>query len=126
MSETATTKACVACGKNLNGQPRMKDSQGRYWCMECGQEDKRKKAFGVAGHACTACGQSFPDHELSKFGNQRLCTACVKRRNKKPGLMTKVSGILSGGGQADRGKIYKMLAIVAVLIVIAIWRYATL
>jgi len=127
MTETSTTKACVACGKNLNGQKRMKDSQGQYWCMECGTEDKRKKLMSSGGgNACAACGQSFPAHQLSKFGKEQLCGGCIRNRTKGPGLKQTLAGLFSGGGQADTGKLYKLIAIMIIMILLTIWRFATL
>jgi hypothetical protein len=129
MTETTTVKTCVACGKSLNGQKRMKDSQGRYWCLDCGTEDQRKKLVASGGgNQCSACGDTFPGHQLSKFGNRRLCPGCARARTQGPGLKQKLTDLLGqlGGGQADTGKLYKLLAIMGLLILLAIWRFATL
>ncbi len=128
MTETSTTKVCVACGKSVNGQKRMKDSQGRYWCMECGAEDKKKKQSVLGGNMCTACGQMFPAHQLSKWGSRMLCTTCTKAQNKGPGAMATIKGFFSGLGSsgANTGKLIKLLLIMGVLVLLTIWRYATL
>ena len=54
-------KVCVACGKDVAGQKRFKDAQGRYWCYDCGVDDHVRKTeaaeaqlerteHGSAGH----------------------------------------------------------------------------
>src|SRR4051794_26560572 len=40
---TKSGKVCVACGKDVAGQKRFKDAQGRYWCYDCGVEDHLRK-----------------------------------------------------------------------------------
>ena len=129
METASTTKLCVSCGKTLNGQKRMKDSQGLYWCIECGEKDPQKKlmaAAGSGGNACAACGEMFPAHQLSKFGKEKLCSGCIRNRTKGPGLKATLSGLFSGGGQADTGKLYKLIGVMIVMIILVIWRYATL
>ncbi len=127
MTKTSTAKSCVACGKALDGQPRMKDSQSRYWCMDCGAEDQRKKLMSSGGgNACGGCGEQFPAHQLSKFGSQRLCSGCIRTRTKGPGLKATLTGMFSGGGPANTGNLYKLLALMVVMIALVIWRYATL
>lgn len=126
MTETGTVKSCIACGKNLNGQKRMKDSQGRYWCIECGTEDQKKKmaAGGGAANACSSCGQTFPPHQLSVWGSRKLCPSCTPS-SKGPGLMATVTGILSGlgggggGGGSDKKKLIMMGIIMVILAAIA-------
>jgi hypothetical protein len=125
MSETGVVKACVACGKNLSGQKRMKDSQGRYWCMECGAEDQRKKmASGVtSANICNGCGDTFPVHELSVWGSKRLCPKCSPS-SKGPGMLATVTGLLKGGGgggQTDRTKIIIMAIVMVILMAIAFY-----
>lgn len=77
MSEPCTVKACVACGKILNGHKRMKDSHGHYWCVECGKHDQQRKPSNVAATAkCDGCGDAFPTHQLSKLKGKAYCIAC--------------------------------------------------
>jgi len=38
-ASVAVVKTCCACGTSVSGQPRMKDSQGRYWCVPCGEAE---------------------------------------------------------------------------------------
>jgi hypothetical protein len=129
MSETTTVKQCCACGKNLNGQKRMKDSQSRYWCMDCGTEDQKKKMMSSGGgNTCGSCGEMFPEHQLSVFGSKKLCAGCIKRKNKGPGMMETITGALGslrgsggGGGSANKKKLVAMLAIMGLLAAIAIW-----
>jgi hypothetical protein len=123
MTETGVVKSCVQCGKNLNGQKRMKDSQGRYWCMECGTEDQKKKMGASAGaNVCSGCGETFPAHQLAVWGSKRLCAKCSPS-NKGPGLMATITGLFSGGGggSTDKKKIVIMFLVMVVLAAIALY-----
>jgi hypothetical protein len=133
MTETGISKSCVSCGKNLNGQKRMKDSQGRYWCMECGAEDQRKKLIAGSGgaNACSACGQTFPGHLLSKWGSRQLCPGCSPTNQKGPGMVEKVMSVFQGlgggggGGGTDKKKLFLMLAVMILLAAIAAYMNLT-
>ena len=105
-STGSSTKLCVSCGKNVAGGKRMKDSSGRYWCIECGTEDQKKKsaagANGIGGALCSGCGESFPASQLSKWGTSMLCNKCVARRSKGPGLMERLKSMVPTGGSGGR------------------------
>lgn len=127
MTETGVVKSCIACGKNLSGQKRMKDSQGRYWCMDCGAEDqKRKMAAGVgSNNICGGCGETFQAHQLSVWGSKRLCAKCTPS-SKGPGMMSTVTGLLEGlkgggGGGTDKKKILIMFVVMLILASIALY-----
>lgn len=47
-TEAAGAKLCCKCGKDLAGAQRMKDSDGRYWCPNCHEEDRLVKKYGFA------------------------------------------------------------------------------
>lgn len=127
MTEAGVVKSCVACGKNLNGQKRMKDSQGRYWCIECGTEDQKRKlaAGGVGANACSSCGQTFPGHQLTVWGSRKLCPACSPS-SRGPGMMETITGFFSslgsgGGGGVDTKKLVVMGLLMAILAAIALY-----
>ncbi len=131
---TSSPKLCVACGKNVAGRKRMKDSAGRYWCIECGKADQAKKvAMGLAGAGggttCGGCGENFSASQLTKWGNASLCNKCIAKRSKGPGLVESLKSMLSfgGGGQAQASggfdfKKYAMIGgVIAVMAAIAIY-----
>ena len=111
------------CNKDVNGQKRMKDSSGRYWCVKCGEADRLKKGQ-VAGEPCASCGEKFPAAKLAKYGAARLCPSCYKTATKGPGLRGSLGG--GGGGQTDKGKLIKLLVVMGVLAAGAVWRLMTL
>jgi hypothetical protein len=120
MTETGVVKTCVQCGKNLNGQKRMKDSQGRYWCLECGEADQKKKAASAAAvgaNICSGCGDTFPAHQLQAWGSKRLCPKCSPS-SKGPGVMATVTGLFKGGGGSGGGSDKKKIAIMFIVMVI--------
>ncbi len=128
MTESGIVKACISCGKQVNGQKRMKDSQGKYWCMECGAEDQRKKLMSSGGGSlCGGCGETFPAHQLSKWGSRQLCTSCSRSQSKGPGAMQTIKGLFagSGGGQNDKGKLIKLGVVVVLLVLVVIWQHTS-
>jgi DNA-directed RNA polymerase subunit RPC12/RpoP len=124
---TLQAKKCVNCHKDVSTGKRMKDSSGRYWCLACGEADKRKKDQGVA---CSNCGERYPAAKLSKVGASRLCSGCNRQRTKGPGLLESIRSSMSGGGSGDAGeqraRLIKMLAVMGVLALVAVWRYYSL
>ena len=62
-SGAAVEKICCSCGKNVVGQKRFKDAEGRYWCYDCGVEDHIAK-HPEAGIACADCGGKFAPSKL--------------------------------------------------------------
>jgi predicted RNA-binding Zn-ribbon protein involved in translation (DUF1610 family) len=100
MATTVSTsdKRCVKCGKDVNGQRRMKDPRGQYWCYDCGSKDEASKGSGSLVQPCPACGS--PVHAANMV------------RNKKTGKYTcdncQSSGKSSGGGGSDEAKKQKI------------------
>src|SRR5687767_15666721 len=76
----ASMKVCCSCGADLSGQPRMKDSQKRYWCVPCGEADQRKKQITASHLPCVGCRKPFPKAKLHKHGEYFYCKACLKKR----------------------------------------------
>jgi hypothetical protein len=63
----------------------MKDSQGRYWCIPCGEADQRRKAMSSTTAPCAGCHKPFPKGKLDKHGEHFFCPACLKKRTKSGG-----------------------------------------
>src|SRR3954470_6002196 len=87
---SVAVKSCCACGTDVAGQPRMKDSQGRYWCVPCGEADQRKKQMAATEAPCAGCHKMFAKGKLDKHGEGFYCKACLKKRTKvgKPAAAT--------------------------------------
>jgi DNA-directed RNA polymerase subunit RPC12/RpoP len=78
----AVEKICCSCGKNVVGQKRFKDADGRYWCYDCGVEDHIAK-HPEDGIACAECGGKFAPSKLISFDDDVYCDSChtkVKQR----------------------------------------------
>jgi len=115
----------------------MKDSKGKYWCIECGKADQAKKGVSSSssssssGSVCPDCLQSFPPVQLIKHGNKYICQGCltisIRREKEKAGtLLGRLKGSLTGGGDsgAGDGKRNRMLLLVlVVLALIAAYTY---
>jgi hypothetical protein len=63
----------------------MKDSQGRYWCVPCGEADQRRKAMSAVTANCAGCHKPFSKGKLDKHGEHFYCKACLKKRTKADG-----------------------------------------
>ena len=72
-------KICCKCGRDVTGAARMKDHDGRYWCVPCGEADRRHQAHDVAG-ICEGCGESFSRSQLMQIAGQSLCLPCRKKK----------------------------------------------
>ena len=88
-------KICCKCNIDVTGAPRMKDQQGRYWCMPCGEQDRRHQSH-ASGGICEGCGESFSSAQLMEISGQILCPACRKRKftHGLPGEKAESGGIL--------------------------------
>ena len=90
-------KVCVACGADVAGKKRMKDSAGRYWCYDCGVADQKAKAAGGDGapitssdakpsmSQCPLCKGVYPEADLIKsdrHGGRKICDRCYNKRKK--------------------------------------------
>ena len=76
---TAGLKVCCACGTDVNGQPRMKDSKGRYWCVPCGEADQRKKQITATTAPCAGCHKPFSKGKLDPHNGAFYCKSCLKK-----------------------------------------------
>src|SRR5215213_6801433 len=97
---SAGIKACCACGTDVAGQPRMKDSHGRYWCVPCGEADQRRKAITSTTANCAGCHKPFPKGKLDKHGEHWFCKGCLKKRTKAQGTRVSAAPAVAGGSSA--------------------------
>ena len=75
---SSSAKSCCACGKDVAGQKRFKDAQGRYWCYDCGVEDHVRKHPEEA-IACAKCTEKFAPTKLFDFEGATYCEACLAK-----------------------------------------------
>ena len=128
---SVATKTCCACGADVTGQPRMKDSQSRYWCMPCGEADQRRKQLTSTHSLCAACKQPFPKGKLNKHGEYFYCKGCLKKRTSAGTAATaattgttvmKVSHAASRSSESgsDNRRALVLGAVLVVLVVFAV------
>jgi len=77
-------KICTKCGKDVSGAPRMKDHDGKYWCVPCGEADRLHQIHSDAG-ICEGCGESFHKSQLLDIGGQHLCQRCRRVKFSRGG-----------------------------------------
>lgn len=78
-AQVVAGKVCCRCGRNVAGSPRMKDSEGRYWCVPCAELDERNRFQASAG-ICTGCGEAVGRPQLVEIAGEHLCKWCRKRK----------------------------------------------
>jgi hypothetical protein len=105
LTSEATTagavKQCCACGVDVTGQARMKDSQSRYWCVPCGQEDQRRKAITSTQSVCAGCHKTLPKSKLDKLGDHFFCKPCLKKRSHVGAAAASAAGAASSASSPD-------------------------
>lgn len=80
-------KICIKCGMDVAGRPRMKDKDGRYWCIPCGEAEQIHQISTDAG-LCEMCGESFSKSQLMEISGQNLCPRCRKLKFSRSGSST--------------------------------------
>jgi hypothetical protein len=137
-------KVCCACGADVTGRARMKDSQSRYWCIECGEADKRRKALSGVTDMCVGCRKPFPKAKLKKHGEYHYCPTCLANRThsgSKSGVTVAAAaataandapfGIATAGGggaivaasstsHSERKRVLVLAGVLALLILLSI------
>ena len=118
-----TAKVCCKCGRSVSGQKRMKDSEGRYWCLPCGQADQRAKKKGASGTtACAKCGTATPAKQLKEYGRLSYCKKCFKKvtHTSNPGF---VAGLFGGGGESSPRNKILIIALVLLGVISLLYNY---
>ena len=126
-SGAAVEKVCCSCGKNVVGQKRFKDAEGRYWCYDCGVEDHIAK-HPEDGIACAECGGKFAPSKLVQFEDEVYCEPCVtrKKQQKKREEHRKAAVEQEARDQEKRRKMMLIGAAVVAVIAIGLALWATL
>ena len=119
-SAPAPVKVCCACGKDLAGKKRIKDSRGLYWCPACSDADNKKKspARNGKGEICPDCGRSFPDSKMLDFQLTRVCVTCYKERAKQGEKEQKKDYARKVHNAHERRTLLKLCIVAVVLILI--------
>ena len=68
-------KVCVVCGADVTKKKRMKDSQGKYFCYECGIADQKRKET-TESFACADCGRAFAKEKMYSTDGTFRCKRC--------------------------------------------------
>ena len=113
-------KTCYVCGKSLAGRVRLKDNLGRYWCKQCASADKRAKRHEEKGR-CSDCSRVFDPRKLTTLPNNvRVCSTCLKQREKALEKKIVKQGIDSTHKRHEMTKLKWMAVVAAVLILIVL------
>jgi predicted nucleic acid-binding Zn ribbon protein len=117
MAATAVTKRCVKCGLDVSDEKRMKDANGKYWCIPCGQADSRvKHASDKPSVACADCHATYPPGQMETVGGEVVCKGCLVGRRKAE---ARAAGRDYTDDSPDRGRRLK-LVIAATMLVIGV------
>lgn len=81
--ETATAaKICVKCRKDVTNAKRMKDAQGAYWCVECGEKDSAAKHTKIV---CADCRAKTSPEKIKVIDGENVCENCAASRAVRAG-----------------------------------------
>lgn len=99
----------------------MRDSQGKYWCIACGEADQRKRK-GAQDVTCAGCSKTFPQSAVTTVNMLPYCAKCAKRR-KSASRESIFSRLMESSDQIDKKRMVMMIAFMAVLAVVALIIY---
>ncbi len=117
---SAASKICCKCGTDVSRKKRFRDASG-YWCAECHRADA--KTSGLRVFTCDSCSRRFAKEKLIQFGDEMICNACHNERLKKAQKKAKKLRAEEGYREHEWGRLFKLLAILIVLLIIMIWSY---
>jgi hypothetical protein len=69
----APAKVCFACGKDVSGHRRTKDSRG-YLCLACAKAEIEQKKEGTV--PCSQCGRRIKPAGLVLYRGEQICKLC--------------------------------------------------
>ena len=115
MSTETTThaKRCVQCKKDLEGQKRMKDTKGQYWCYECGSKDEASKAKdgkATMVQLCAKCKTPTHARDLFKTRKGYVCEKCAGGVKEKVAVEKDGTAI----AKQEKRKLYMALGLLVV------------
>ena len=97
----------------------MRDSQGKYWCIACGEADKRKKK-PAEGVVCAGCSKTFAPSEMTTVNLLPYCVKCGKRRKRATHSDESfLSRLTASSDQIDKKRLTMMIALMGVLAIVA-------
>jgi hypothetical protein len=106
-------KVCHRCGKDVAGQRRFKDDEG-YLCAECMEkEDAQSNEV-----RCSHCSRKFPPDKLLPFTELKLCLTCYRANMKDTEKKLKKLGGQRLQVQHERATLWKLAAVVGVLLLL--------
>jgi hypothetical protein len=118
--EAPKTKVCCQCGKDLNGQRRLRDSRG-YWCYACHKLDN--EANKPKGEKCEDCGRIVAEAALNDYEGKRICGTCREDRRTAEREKRRLSPVKTGAhDELAKKKLLWLVVILAVLALIIILR----
>lgn len=124
VQSTSREKICCNCGADLNGQQRLKDDSGQYWCIPCAKKDQAKRGFGKV--KCPDCGRMVPENSMIRHELTTVCTRCFKERTEEKKYAVKRTKIEGEFRKYEIQRVKWMLGIALVLIIIALWNVGLL
>jgi hypothetical protein len=75
---TVIAKVCIECGKDVSRERRMKDSNGHYWCIACGEADHQRRHREMDN--CADCHMRWPLDKIKLLDGLHLCQGCYLLR----------------------------------------------
>lgn len=123
-----SSKLCCKCGRDVTTAKRMKDREGKYWCLPCGQADQKLKSQAVGG-MCAGCGESYSASQMTQLGGMPYCDKCLKKKYQRngPSALSQLTAVFdlsrwipSGGGGESGGRMKWLLIFIGILVLVSL------
>ena len=108
-------KVCRACGTDVAGHRRYKDSLG-YLCEPCKREEEKRENQGRV--RCRVCGKLVKEENLTAYEGTKMCPTCHEERLTVRKTEIKRMGFRGARTRDELRQIYITLAAAGVLVLI--------
>jgi formylmethanofuran dehydrogenase subunit E len=113
----APEKLCFACGKNVSGHRRTKDSRG-YLCLDCAKAEIAAKKEGTI--PCAQCRRRVKPAGLVLHRGEMICKLCFQAHKDAEKKIIKAVPD-QHYKEHEKQKLLIYGAIFVILLVIAVW-----
>lgn len=110
-------KLCFACGKNVSGHRRVKDSRG-YMCYDCAKAEVKQEKAGTI--PCADCKKRLKEGGLVMYKGRRICKTCHGHLSELDRKSRKVA--TKEIDEYEKRNIYVLGGIFGVLTLIILWQ----
>ncbi len=112
-------KFCIACGKDVAGRRRIKDSRG-YTCYDCAKAEREKELVGTI--PCAECGRRIREQGILDWNGTQLCRRCYQQHKESSRQKFRQIAKTSSYARHEKGSLLRLSLIAGVFLLIILWR----